>query len=296
MADRPVPSIPVLAGLSEIADGYDGFILDLWGVLHDGHEAYPGAVAALRALRQRGRRIAILSNGPRRAAAVAQRSAELGIMPDLYDYLHSSGEETWRQLRDRRDPFLQSLGRRAFVLMPLRDRGLLDGLDLTLAEAPARADFLLVTGTDRREETVADYEAVLAAAAACDLPMICANPDLEVIHRGVREICAGALAQRYEALGGRVRYYGKPHASVYRACLAGLGIVEPHRLVVVGDSLRTDIAGAAGMGMDSVLVTGGIHAEELADAAGRHPDGAKLAAICARVGQRPTFALPAFVW
>jgi HAD superfamily hydrolase (TIGR01459 family) len=296
MAEAAAPSIPILAGLSEIADGYDGFILDLWGVLHDGHEAYPGAVAALRALRQRRRRIAILSNGPRRAAAVAQRSAELGITPDLYDYLHSSGEETWRQLRDRRDPFLRSLGRRVFALMPPRDRGLLDGLDLTLADAPARADFLLVTGTDRREETVADYEAVLAAAVACGLPMICANPDLEVIHRGVREICAGALAQRYEALGGRVRYYGKPHASVYRACFAGLGIADPHRLITVGDSLRTDIAGAAGVGIDSVLVTGGIHAEELADAAGGHPDGAKLAAICARAGQRPTFALPAFVW
>ena len=126
--------------------------------------------------------------------------------------------------------------------------------------------------------------------------MVCANPDLEVIHAGAREICAGALAARYEALGGTVRYHGKPHPSVYRTCFDLLGRVDPRRIVAIGDSLRTDIAGANGVGIDSLLVTGGIHAEELGAAAGEHPDPDLLARICARAGQRPTAAIPHLVW
>ncbi len=289
-----VGSIPLVGGLAAIAGGYDGFILDLWGVLHDGVRPYPGAVDALRELKRRRKRVVVLSNAPRRAAAVARRAGEIGIAAELYDSLHSSGEETWRLLKERSHPVVGRLGRRVFLLVPKHDRSLLDGLDLASVRTPAEAAFVLVTGLTDAGETVADYEQPLAAAAALRRPMVCANPDLEVIRDRVREPCAGALARRYEALGGPVHYVGKPYPAVYRRCLAQLGMA-PSRILAVGDSLRTDVAGAGGVGIDSLLVTGGIHVDELGgDDLG--PDPAKLAAACASAGLRPTYAMPRFAW
>jgi HAD superfamily hydrolase (TIGR01459 family) len=270
-------------------------VLDLWGVLHDGLSAYPGAVACLARLRAAGKRVAILSNAPRRAAEVARRSAELGIHPRFYDVIHSSGEESWLHLKERPDAFHRGLGRACYHLGPERDRGLLEGLELSETTDIAQASFLLNTGAHLSQSEVADYEPVLAPAAARGLPMVCANPDLEVIRGGVREICAGMLALRYEELGGTVRYHGKPHESVYRRILPQLG-VDASRVIAVGDSLRTDIAGARRAGIASVLISGGIHAEELGIAAGGHPDPKLLAEICARSGERPDLAAAAFVW
>jgi len=286
----------MLDGLAAVSDRYDGLILDLWGVLHDGVRPYSGAVDTLRQLKRRGRRTIVLSNGPRRAAALIGRTAEIGITPDLYDELYSSGEETWRLLRERSDPAIAALGRRVYPIAPERDRGLFDGLALEIVNEPAAADFLLVTGLADAAETVADYEAMLATGAAFGRPMLCANPDLEVVRGGVREFCAGALAARYQALGGSVIYVGKPYPAVYRTCLAHFGAIDRSRILAVGDSLRTDVAGAAGVGIDTLLVLGGIHAEELAGASGPHADPRKLAAACAAASQWPTYAIPAFTW
>jgi HAD superfamily hydrolase (TIGR01459 family) len=290
------PVIPVIDRLSAIADRYDAFILDLWGVLHDGVRPYPGVVDALRQLKRRDKHLLVLSNAPRRAAPVARRMQEIGIAPALYDLLHSSGEETWQLLKERADPTFARLGRRFLPLMPARDRSLIEGLDLEMAATASAAEFVLATGLDDAGETVADYEEPLSAAARLGLPLVCANPDLEVVRDGVRELCAGALALRYEALGGLVHYVGKPHPGVYRRCLASLAGMARARILAVGDSLRTDMAGAAGVGIDSLLVTGGIHATEMAGAGGLHPDPAKLAAACAAAGHRPTYAIAGFTW
>lgn len=288
--------IPMLDRLSAVVDRYDGFILDLWGVLHDGVRPYPGAVDALRQLKRRAKRVAILSNGPRRATEVAQRTGEIGIGAEFYDVLHSSGEETWRLLKERHDPAFAALGRKVYPVMPGRDRNLIDGLDLVTAPTPADAEFILVTGLNDAGGTVAGYEPLLAAGAALGRPMVCANPDLEVVRDGVRELCAGALALRYEALGGLVHYVGKPHPAVYRRCLAAFAGIASSRLLAVGDSLRTDIAGARGVGIDSLLVTGGIHATELAGAGNPDPDPVRLAAASAKAGERPTYAIQGFAW
>ncbi len=295
MPDTAPQMIPVLHGLQEVADRYDGFIVDLWGVMHDGARPYPGARETLRSLKAGGKCVAMLSNAPRRAVMAAERSATVGVTPDLYDHLVTSGEETWHALKERSDPWYAGLGRRVLLFAAAYDRPFLGGLDLVEATGPGDADFLLVTGA-AAGETVADYETRLAAAAAAGVPMVCANPDLEVIAAGRREICAGALALRYEALGGTVRYHGKPHASVYHTCFDLLGITDRRRVLAIGDSLRTDVAGANGVGIDCLLVTGGIHAEELGAAAGEHPDPELLGRICARAGQRPAAAIPHLVW
>src|SRR6185437_3828855 len=258
-------SLRLLSGLREIADDYDGFILDLWGVLHDGTAPFPGVLAALSELRQRNKRIAILSNAPRRAALVAERLTEIGIPPSLYDHIHSSGEEAWQHLKRRDDDFYRALGRVCYHIGPWG-----------------------------WNETVADYQPVLDGGRAHDLPMVCANPDLVVVHRGSRVICAGALAQRYEEMGGRVRWHGKPFAAVYETCFALLQVPDRRRILAVGDSLRTDIAGANGVGIDSLLVAGGIHAEEFGLAPGQVPDRDRLAQAVAASGHVPSAALAHF--
>ncbi|MFN4283219.1 MAG: TIGR01459 family HAD-type hydrolase [Alphaproteobacteria bacterium] len=289
-------SIQLLPNLSAVASRYDGFVLDLWGVVHDGHKPYPDAIACLTALKAAGKRVVLLSNAPRRASGVTDAMLGMGIARELYDGVVTSGELTWRALKTKRDAWHAKLGRRFVHIGPERDHGLWAGLDLDWMRTPAEADFVLNTGPWRDEETLADFEDVLRDCAARRLPMICANPDLEVIRGGSRLICAGALAARYAELGGDVVYHGKPYAAAYEACLAEMALADKSRILAVGDSMITDIKGAAAAGIASALVTSGIHAEELGLAYGAHPDPARLDAACRRLGPLPDMALPAFRW
>ena len=289
-------TLRLLGGIREIAPQYDGFILDLWGVLHDGMAPFPGVLDALTELKSAGKRVAVLSNAPRRAALVAERMSEIGIPAALYDHIHSSGEEAWRHLQQRDDPFHAALGRVCFHIGPQRDDNMLSGIGLERVADIDAAEFILNTGPWGWDETVADYEPVLLAARARDLPMVCANPDLVVMHENRRVICAGALAQRYETMGGRVHWHGKPFPAVYETCFALLGIAERRRILAVGDSLRTDIAGAETVGIDSVLVAGGIHGEEFGVAEHELPDLERLAAGVAASGHRPTAVIARFRW
>ena len=277
-------------GFAPLAAGYDGFILDLWGVIHDGVSPYPGAVDCLRRLRAAGKRVVLLSNAPRRAHVAAEAMRGMGIAEDLYTGIVTSGEVTHILLRDRMLPAFAGLGRRLYHLGPERDRNVFADLDLEMVARPADAAFFLNTGPDdtRSPTSIDPYEAELRASLDAGLPMVCANPDLEVIRGGARLICAGALALRYEELGGTVLWVGKPDPAVYRPVLDLLGVPRD-RVLAVGDSLRTDIAGARAAGVESCWVLGGIHAEEFATVA-----AAEAAARAA--GLSPAALLPAFRW
>lgn len=292
----PDPAIPVFDGLKPLIDRYDGVILDLWGVVHDGRTPYPGAIDSLRALKQAAKKVVMLSNAPRRAQAVIDGMTGMGIPRDLYTDVLSSGELAWRALARRDEPWLAALGRRCLHIGPERDLGLFDGLDLARIDAPGADAFIVNTGPWRDEEQVGDYEAVLTEAARFGMPMICANPDREVIRGGVRIICAGALAERYLELGGTVREYGKPHAHAYEACLAIMGIPEKSRILAVGDSLSTDIRGANAAGVDAVLVTSGIHGAELGLRYGERVDPDRLATVCRTAQVTVKAAIPALLW
>lgn len=289
-------AVPIHSGLSELAEAYEGFIVDLWGVLHDGVRAFPAAVACLAELKARGKRILILSNAPRRAESVARRNLELGIGPELSDAVMSSGEAAWRHLKGRGDPWYRALGRRCYHLGPERDQGMRAGLDYDFVDALERADFLLNTGALSSDHGVEAYAALLGAARARGLPMVCANPDLEVIRGGKREICAGAIAVHYEELGGRVRYHGKPHREIYDLSFELFGIAPPARIAAIGDSLRTDIAGAQAAGIDGIFIGGGIHGESLGLADGTPLDPARLAGLCDARGLYPAAALAVLRW
>jgi HAD superfamily hydrolase (TIGR01459 family) len=289
-------TVQILPGIGVLTGRYDGFILDLWGVLHDGTAPFPGVIDCLARLKQGGKRVVILSNAPRRAHLVEARVAEIGIPRSLYDHLMSSGEEAWQHLKRRDDPFYAALGHVCYHIGPPRDDNMLADIGLSRVDDMARAEFILNTGPWGWNETVETYEPALQAGRARDLPMVCVNPDLVVVHGGRRAICAGALAQRYEALGGRVRWHGKPFPAIYETCFGLLGIADRRRILAIGDSLRTDIAGADAVGIDSVLVTGGIHGEELGIAAGTLPDAARLEAAIAASGSHPRYAVAHLVW
>ncbi len=288
--------IPILHGLSEIAERYDGFIVDLWGVLHDGVRAFPPAVDCLERLRERGKRVLILSNAPRRAEAVAARTAELGIPARLCDAVMSSGEAAWQHLAARTDPWHRALGRRCHHLGPERDRGMREGLDYDFVDHLAEADFVLATGALSFGDTPETYAAFLDEALGRRLPMVCANPDLEVIRGARREICAGTIALGYEELGGEVRYHGKPHAEIYATCLAMIEMPARARIAAIGDSLRTDIAGARAAGIDGLFITGGLQGAELGVDAEGNAEPARLEALCETAGEAPAAALPVLRW
>ncbi len=289
--------VPVIAGLSRIAGAYEGVIVDLWGTLHDGLAPYPGAVEALERLLSAGARVAVLSNAPRRAGSVAQAMHGIGFPADAGYHVFTSGEEAWRAVAERPDDWYRGFGRRCYHMGSARDRGMLDNPGLEPVAEIGAADFVLCTGLARPEETVDDYQAALTAAAGRGLPMVCANPDYVVMRGGTRELCAGALARHYEgALGGRVRWHGKPHASVYESCMALIGVADPARVIMIGDSLRTDVAGAAALGMATAFIPGGIHGDELGVAWGEVPPVARLQAAFEADGVRPTTILPAFAW
>ncbi len=296
MSSRRSTAVPTHSGLSRLAERYDGFLVDLWGVLHDGERAFPAGLDCLARLKAAGKRVWILTNAPRRIAEVVARNRELGIVADHVDGVMSSGEAAWQHLAARPDDWYRALGRRCHHLGPERDLGMRAGLDYDFVDAPAAADFLLCTGALSQADGAADYDTLLRPALERDLPMVCANPDLEVIRGGRREICAGAIARRFESLGGRVRYHGKPHPGIYRACIDRFAIDRPERVAAIGDSLRTDIAGARTAGMDGIFVAGGIHAEALGLADGASLDQARLTALFESRGLFPAAALAELRW
>jgi len=287
-------SIRLIDGMRALVPEYDGFILDLWGVVHDGTAPFPGVLDCMERLIGAEKRLVLLSNAPRRSDDVVRRITRIGVPEGLYHGVMSSGEEAWQYLRRRDEPFYAALGRRCLHIGSERDLEIREGLDLLFVDAPAEADFILNTGPAEWDDTIADYAPVLETARANGLPMVCANPDLVVIHDGKPALCAGALAEQYEAMGGRVRWHGKPYPSVYDSCLGLLGIADRRRILAIGDSLRTDIAGAEGAGIDSLLIAGGVHATEFGG------DGAldldRIAGAIEKSGTHPIGVAARFVW
>ncbi len=288
-------SVCIVDGVGEIAGDYDGYIVDLWGVVHDGAKPFPGVLDAFGRLREAGKRVVLLSNAPRRIEGVAERLVEIGVARGAYDGLMSSGEETWRHRAERPDDWYRNLGRACFHIGPERDRDIREGLDLDFVGSIKAADFLLDTGTWRDEDAIEDYDALLGDAVSRKLPMVCANPDRIVVRTGVPELCAGAIAERYEGLGGEVRWHGKPHASVFEACFELLGVGDTRRILCAGDSLTTDIQGANGVGIAALLVTTGIHSDLLSDGHGA-PDAARIEEATAEAGVVATYAATGFRW
>lgn len=282
--------------LSSIISHYDAFIVDLWGVIHDGQTLYPHAIETLEMLKAAEKKILFLSNAPRRASAVISALEHMGVARHLYMDAVSSGELCYRAFSHPQEgSFIADLSNKYLYIGPARDMGLLDGLPLSETTVATEASFVLAVGFDEDSSVLAEKMPVLQAAKAASLPMICVNPDRIVVRQtGERSLCAGILGEAYEELGGIVYYFGKPYRSVYETCFEMLQGIDKSRIAAIGDSLETDIRGAMQIGIDSILVTGGILAEELGIRPRETADRVKLEQLCAAHDVLPTYVISSF--
>jgi HAD superfamily hydrolase (TIGR01459 family) len=288
-----MPPLAILGGLAEIAAGYDAALCDVWGVVHNGREAFHAACEALARFKAERGPVILISNAPRPASDVLPQLDGLGVPRAAWSELVTSGDAT-RGLLAARAPGP------AWAIGPERDAPLYAGLGLAFT-SPTEAAFIACTGpVDDTTETPEDYRERLRPAAERGLVMICANPD-RVVQRGDRLVyCGGALADVYAELGGEVVMAGKPHAPIYALALARAAEIagQPlprERVLSIGDGVATDLAGAAAQGLDALFIAEGIHAAELETETGA-VDPARLAAFLAKAGAHARYAMRALVW
>jgi HAD superfamily hydrolase (TIGR01459 family) len=282
----------LIAGLSELAPTYKAVLSDIWGVVHNGVEAFPAAIEALVKFRSGGGRVVLITNAPRPNGPIHAQLAALGVPRAAYDDLVTSGDVT-------RERLIVGAERRIAHIGPERDLSLYEGLEATVVDE-SEADIVVVTGLfDDYTEVPEDYRARLTAFAARDLPLVCANPDI-VVERGDTLIwCAGALARLYEEIGGRVEMLGKPFPPIYdqahRLLNAAAGYEVPFAdILAIGDGLPTDVRGAHARGLDLLFVTGGIHAIDFGDP--HAPDIELVRERLLKEGFAAKAAMPRLAW
>lgn len=280
------PKFP--AGLSVIADRYDTILCDVWGVIHNGRQAFADACDALVKFRQQGGQVSLITNAPVPEKQVVRYFEPLGVPMTAFDACVSSGDATRAELAARRDMTVWRMGGDEGWE---HDRFLYEGLGLTFRD-DATADLLLCIGLrDMANDQPEDYREELAGAVKAGLPMLCANPDKQVRVGGKLYWCAGALASVYEDLGGAVIYPGKPYAPIYKFALERLTSLgkSPRNILCIGDSPATDVRGARLQGYDSLYVGTGLK-EHGADFE------AEVTDLLADYGEQATYAMTGLRW
>jgi len=285
--------VPLIERFAPLARGYDVLFCDVWGVVHNGIAAFADACDALKRFRTSGGTAILITNAPRPGAAVVRILDRLAVPHDAYDAIVSSGDVTRAIVESR-------LNESVFHIGPQRDLPIFAGLDVEFAPLET-ADYVVCSGLfDDTTETPESYRGMLAAMRARGLFMVCANPDV-VVERGDDLVyCAGALADAYAALGGEVLYCGKPHAPIYEAALARAAALRGGtppplpRVLAVGDSVRTDLKGAASFGIDCLFVTSGLHADQYGSR--ESPDVAALNAMFDTAKVAPKAIVRGLVW
>ena len=282
--------IPIIPSVAPLAQGTEAWISDIWGVLHNGAKAFPSAGEACVRYRGQGGVVVLVTNAPYPEARVAKMLADLGVPREAYDAIVTSGDVTRQHIRTHEGGAVLHLG-------PDRYLGIFDGVDVRRSDNLDEARAVVATGLFHDErETPADYTDRLAAYRARSLDMICANPDI-MVERGPKIVyCAGALAEAYEKIGGRVIYAGKPHPPIYEEAFRQLAtikgrVVPKERILAIGDGVRTDIAGAGAMGLKSLFIASALHL-----AHGRTLDAAVLAELFDAHSHPPIAAQPALRW
>ena len=272
-----------ITDLDQLTEHADILLCDVWGVIHNGVNPFLLSIEALKAARQRGQTVVLITNSPRPADGVIRQFETIGVDPDCWDDIVTSGDVTRRLVED---------GPRAlYFIGHERDLPLVEGLVVDLVK-PEEAQAVLCTGlVDDETETADDYRELLEGFQARNLPFICANPD-RVVERGDRLVpCAGALADIYAELGGETRIAGKPHAPIYKEALARAkairGTADLSRTVAIGDGVSTDILGARDNGVDALFIARGIHAREYIE--GRVTDEARLQSFLEAEGVSPAY-------
>jgi len=251
-----------MAFLDHLPERYRVILCDLWGCVHDGVNLYPGAAARLLGWRREGRSVVLITNAPRTAEYVERQIAELGLPRDSWDAITTGGEAGVDAL--------SALGEPVGFLGTGLDRTVLEERDIAIAEDGFH--HLACTGLNPDRLAVELYDADFREWASRGVVMHCLNPDRVVVRGGALELCAGSLADAYEAAGGKVEWYGKPYRAIYDHALRLGGNPPRDQVLAIGDGLQTDVLGAAQNGIDCVFVQGGIHGGQgfPSDFAGRH--------------------------
>tara|TARA_R110002020_G_scaffold263030_2_gene477434 strand:+ start:517 stop:1365 length:849 start_codon:yes stop_codon:yes gene_type:complete len=247
-----------LSGLGSIADEYDAIFCDIWGVIHNGKRPHLKACEALERFRETRGPVVLISNSPQPSVAIPESFARIDVPGGFWDAIVTSGDAT-----------IDELARRApgpvFKIGPERDDALYEELDMNFSDLD-EAEFISCTGLFEDDETPEDYEDLLKDALARELEFICVNPDIKVRLGDKLVWCGGALAQKYERLGGKVIYSGKPHEPIYRLSCAWIEEVLGHvpdveRILCIGDNIFTDLLGAQEQGYDCLFIQDGLHGE-----------------------------------
>ena len=284
-------------GISEIIDKYDFFILDIWGVIHDGREPYPNVNQALRYLKKNNKIICLLSNAPRRVDKVIEILEKMAITHDLYDFIVTSGETVFNFLKNNELNNYSEFGKKYFYIGPKKDIDLIKDLNYYLVYSASEANFIITTGFDNDSSVVTEKLDQINEAKIFNLPMICANPDLVVIRRDGSEMpCAGVIAQQYQDIGGEVIYFGKPYAQIYEYAIENYQRfsnkkITLNKIIAIGDGLETDIKGANNYNIDNVLITSGILSNKLAVKFGERANQSSLEKICNQNQIFPKFVI-----
>ncbi|MEM7299706.1 MAG: TIGR01459 family HAD-type hydrolase [Pseudomonadota bacterium] len=273
--------VDLIHSLEEIIDEADCFIFDQFGVLIDGTRAYAGAEKCLRMLHDRGKSLALLSNSGRRSSANIDRLERFGLPMNLFQALVTSGEALWLDCRDKRlDPTPERV---LFLTMEPEDAVRWSaGLDVVSTSDPMDAEAIFLLGV---RDGLADdhFDPLFETAIGRGLTLYCANPDLQSPRPGGNVLSPGHFAVRYEQLGGKVVQYGKPYRPIFEQ-VARLTDAPPNRMVMIGDSIHHDIAGAAGFGIKSVFVRSGLDRARFSDAATDNDVRTEIATLCAAHG------------
>ncbi len=236
--------------LSEIYREYDAFLIDLWGVMHNGIKLNASAINVVKELEAKNKRIVFLSNAPRPAKKIAEFLKKLKMDEKFLKNILTSGEAALNSIKKNK------FGEKFYHLGPQRDDSLFVDVKKNKTSLD-KCDYILCTGLfDTEEENLKYYKDLLKDYTT--KKMVCTNPDLIVHRGGVQEYCAGKIAEIFENLGGEVVYFGKPHKEVYLSCLK-----KNQKTLVVGDNLKTDIKGANNMNLDSIFITGGIYKSQI---------------------------------
>ena len=259
--------ITKIEGIKSINHIFEAYIVDIWGVLWDGIEPYTDAKKTLQSLKKLNKPILLLSNAPRRAKVVKDKLKSIGIHEELYNKIISSGEICRNNFLTNKS-VISKVGSSFYFIGQDTDKCITEELPLTEVGKIKDADFLLVCGTRNFNDGINIYKKELDLALKFNLPFVCVNPDKYVIRKeGKLLICAGIMAEYYQSNKGIVFSFGKPFSKAYEECIKYLKTLKPHikkkQILIVGDSLETDILGANNCDMASLLIANGIHRDDL---------------------------------
>lgn len=253
--------IQTLNSFLEIIDLFDLFLVDLWGVTHNGKTPFIHTLEILQEAKKRQKKVWFLSNAPRLPIMAQEKLSELGVYNNLYDGICTSGLACFNDLKDRKFDFYQKNNSKLYHIGEKRDESIFQKLEFyQKTDKLQDADFIILTGIFNSNDSLENYKSILEEALLYNLPIVCANADLEVMYGDKKIICAGAIGKYYEQMGGNVIYYGKPDSKIYHLALdfSQSQNILKEKILMIGDSLNTDILGASNFGIKSILVGTGI--------------------------------------